>query len=61
MIQKLKDFLENVKIEFRKVTWPEHEQLMNSSWVVCVISALFTLFIFAADYVLRLAVDLLYK
>ncbi|RMI20784.1 MAG: preprotein translocase subunit SecE [Calditrichaeota bacterium] len=60
MIQKIKDFLEGVKTEMRKVSWPDKEELMNATFVVCVISAIFTLFIYLADLVMSQIVSLLY-
>ncbi|MCB0258540.1 MAG: preprotein translocase subunit SecE [Calditrichaeota bacterium] len=60
MFDKLKTFLEEVQKEMKKVSWPEREQLINSTFVVFVISALFTLFIYLADLAVSNIVNLLY-
>ena len=60
MFDKLKTFLEEVQQEMKKVSWPEREQLINSTFVVFVISALFTLFIYLADLAVSNIVNLLY-
>ena len=60
MWKKARQFYEDVLTEMKKVNWPERDQLINSTFVVFVISALFTLFIFGADSVMSMVVDLLY-
>lgn len=60
MFEKLKTFLDEVQKEMKKVSWPEREQLINSTFVVFVISALFTLFIYLADLAVSNIVNLLY-
>jgi preprotein translocase subunit SecE len=60
MFEKLKTFLDEVQKEMKKVSWPEREQLINSTFVVFVISALFTLFIYLADMAVSNIVNLLY-
>ena len=60
MIKKAKKFLEDVRVEMKKVVWPEREQLINSTVVVIVISALFTLFIFFADSIVSRIINILY-
>jgi preprotein translocase subunit SecE len=60
MIKKAKQFLEDVRVEMKKVVWPEREQLINSTVIVVVISALFTLFIFFADTIISRIINILY-
>ena len=60
MFNKPKEFLEDVQKEMKKVSWPEREQLINSTFVVIVISALFTVFIFLADWVVSNLINLIY-
>ncbi len=60
MFDKVKEFLDQVKIEMKKVSWPDREELINSTLVVFVISALFTLFIFFTDSVVSFIINLLY-
>jgi preprotein translocase subunit SecE len=60
MIKKSKQFIEDVRVEMKKVIWPEREKLINSTVIVVVISALFTLFIFLADTVISKVINILY-
>ena len=60
MIQKSKEFVEDVRTEMKKVSWPERHELMNSTYVVIVISIIFTLIIFAADWIVSTVVNLIY-
>jgi len=60
MIKKAKQFLEDVRVEMKKVVWPEREQLINSTVIVVVISALFTLFIFFTDTIVSRIINILY-
>ncbi|MCK5454614.1 MAG: preprotein translocase subunit SecE [Calditrichia bacterium] len=60
MIKKAKQFLEDVRVEMKKVVWPEREQLINSTVIVVVISALFTLFIFFTDTIISRIINILY-
>jgi preprotein translocase subunit SecE len=60
MIKKAKQFLEDVRVEMKKVVWPEREQLINSTVIVVVISALFTLFIFFTDTIVSRIIKILY-
>ncbi len=59
-VEKAKSFINDVIVEMRKVSWPTWEQLVNSSVVVIVISALFTLFIFVVDQIVSFVVKHLY-
>jgi preprotein translocase subunit SecE len=60
MFNKPKEFIDDVQKEMKKVSWPEREQLVNSTFVVIVISALFTVFIFLADWVVSNLINLVY-
>ncbi len=60
MIEKIKQFFEDVNTEMKKVSWPEKEALINSTIVVIVVSALFTLFIFAVDTSVSKIINLFY-
>jgi len=60
MIKKFKQFIEDVRVEMKKVVWPERDQLINSTIVVIVISALFTLFIFLTDTLVSNIINILY-
>ena len=60
MIKKIQAFIEDVKIEMAKVSWPTHKELTNSTMIVVVVSILFTLFIFGSDIVISNVVKLFY-
>ena len=60
MIKKIRQFLEDVRTEMRKVSWPERPELLNSTYVVIVISIIFTLIIFAADWIVSTVINLIY-
>jgi preprotein translocase subunit SecE len=60
MIKKTKQFVEDVRVEMKKVIWPEREQLVSSTVIVLVISAIFTLFIFFADTIISRVINILY-
>lgn len=52
MFNKIAKFLTDVKVEMSKVSWPTRPELINSTTIVAVVSILFTLYIFSADYIL---------
>ena len=52
MFRKIAQFIEDVKLEMSKVSWPSKDELINSTIIVAVVSVLFTIYIFAADYIL---------
>ena len=60
MIKKSKEFVEDVRTEMKKVNWPERNDLLNSTYVVIVISFIFTVIIFAADWIVSTVVNLIY-
>lgn len=60
MIKKAKQFIEDVRVEMKKVIWPERDQLLNSTVVVIVVSIIFTLFIFFADTIIAKIINILY-
>ncbi|MFN2127490.1 MAG: preprotein translocase subunit SecE [Anaerolineales bacterium] len=60
MIKKARQFIEDVQVEMKKVVWPERDQLINSTVVVIVVSALFTLFIFFSDTIISKLINVLY-
>ncbi|MBN2619897.1 preprotein translocase subunit SecE [candidate division WOR-3 bacterium] len=51
MVQKIIDYVKKVYLEMRKVTWPTRKELVNSTIVVVIISAIVALIIFVLDTV----------
>lgn len=60
MSEKIKQFYEDVFRELKKVSWPDKDQIISSSFVVVVITVVFTTFIYAADMLISSLVNLLY-
>jgi preprotein translocase SecE subunit len=60
MIKKLQSFIENVQKEMAKVTWSTKDELLNSSFIVIVVTALFTIYILFADLIISKLVEFLY-
>ena len=58
MITKITKFINDVKVEMAKVSWPTREELINSTMIVAVVSILFTTFIFVADLIISRVMQL---
>ena len=52
MLAKTKNFLEEVKAELAKVTWPTRKETIATTWVVIVIIFVISLYLGACDLVL---------
>jgi preprotein translocase subunit SecE len=50
MIQKLKIFFKEVKVEAKKVNYPSREELIGSTWVVIVTVLVVSFFLGAIDF-----------
>lgn len=61
MIKKIKDYLDSVRQEMKKVTWPEWDELKSTTFVVIVATFIFTIYIFFADALLGFLIGLIYK
>ena len=57
VVTRIKDFVQDVLVEFRKVTWPSRQELINSTVVVIVVTVVLSLFLGAIDIVLARAVE----
>jgi len=51
-VQKVKSFLESVKLELTKVTWPTRKETVATTGVVVVIIFLISIYLGACDIVL---------
>ncbi len=49
MMNKIKEFFREVKIEIKKVVYPSKEELIGSTWVVIVTSIVISLFLGIVD------------
>jgi len=60
MIKKTQAFMEDVKREMLKVSWPTRNELMNSTMIVVLVSAIFTTFIFLSDLLVSNVIKIFY-
>ncbi len=51
MIRKFRVFVQEVRIELGKVSWPSRPELVSSTWVVMISTALFALLIGVFDVI----------
>ena len=57
MFKKIQKFGSDVKYEMSKVSWPDWDDLRSSTYVVLVLSAILTLFLFVVDLFLSKSVS----
>ena len=58
---KAKEFLSEVRSEMRKVSYPSKDEVVGTTIVVIVTSAVFAVFLFAADKLITLGYQGLVK
>jgi preprotein translocase subunit SecE len=56
-IRSGRDFVADVQTEMKKVTWPDWPQLKNSTFVILVFVVVVALIIFAMDFVVNQALE----
>jgi preprotein translocase subunit SecE len=49
MIEKLKQFFKEVKVETKKVVYPNREELIGSTWVVIITVMVISVFLGVVD------------
>lgn len=59
-MNKFKTYLEEVVKEMRKVSWPKQSELVANTAITLVASLVMALFIYGADRVIGLVLDLIY-
>ena len=52
MVKKIQSFLNDVRFEMSKVSWPTWEELKSSTYVVLSLSFILILFLFMVDFIL---------
>lgn len=57
MITKIKEFMNGVQFEMKKVSWPTWEELRGSTVVVLGLSLILSVFLFVVDFVLSRIVN----
>ncbi|MBM3252893.1 MAG: preprotein translocase subunit SecE [Candidatus Omnitrophica bacterium] len=61
MFKKIVNFLNEVKIEFKKVTWSTREELIGSTTVVIVTTLILALFVGFIDALLSAAITIIFR
>lgn len=61
MLEKVKNYLTETRIELRKVTWPNKGELKDATRVVVVASILLTIFIGIVDQILSNIIKLVFR
>jgi len=61
MFAKVGNFLTEVKVELGKVAWPTRQELISSTWIVIVMTALLAIYIGILDLVLSKLLGLLLR
>ena len=56
-IAKITEFFREVVLEFKRVTWPSRQELINSTVVVIVVTVVLAFFLGAVDVGLTKAVE----
>jgi len=60
MFRKLNKFIQEVKQEMSKVSWPSKDELKGTTTVVIVVTLVLTLFIFATDKILEAILNFIF-
>lgn len=61
MIEKIKTFFSEVKIEGKKVNYPAKDELIGSTWVVVITVVVMSLYLGAIDLVLAKVVNFMIR
>jgi preprotein translocase subunit SecE len=56
-VARVREFTQEVLAEFRKVTWPSRQELVNSTVVVVVVTLVLAFFLGGVDIVLARVVE----
>jgi preprotein translocase subunit SecE len=56
-LRRAQEFVREVLAEFRKVSWPSRQELINSTVVVITVTVVVSLFLGAVDIVLARVVE----
>lgn len=60
MFQKVTNFVQDVKQEMAKVSWPTKDQLKGQTMIVIGVSLFFAIFIFLVDHLLSRLLSFIY-
>lgn len=60
-MSKVNEFIEGVKKEMKKVSWPSKEELRDNTAVTVVFSIILSVFIFLVDQVYSTVLEFIYQ
>ncbi len=60
-MNSIKEYLEDVRKEMKKVSWPDQQELIDYTIVVVVFTILLSAFIFAVDQVYSTVLEAIYQ
>ncbi|MBA4159305.1 MAG: preprotein translocase subunit SecE [Gemmatimonadetes bacterium] len=61
IIPKTQTFLEDVREQMQKVTWPDWPQLKNSTFVIIVFVIILAIVIFGIDFLVTAVLNLIHS
>jgi preprotein translocase subunit SecE len=59
MFRKIRNFIDGVIFEMKKVSWPSWEELKGSTVVVLILSLIISVFLFLVDLILTRVVNVI--
>jgi preprotein translocase subunit SecE len=57
IVTRIREFVQEVLAEFRKVTWPSRQELINSTTIVIVVTVVLAFFLGGVDIALARLVE----
>jgi len=60
-IANTREFLHDVRVEMKQVTWPSREDVISTTWVVIATVAFFGVFLAVVDKLVQLGVAYVFK
>jgi preprotein translocase subunit SecE len=60
-LQNTRDFVREVRVEMKQVTWPTREDVVSTTWVVIGAVAFFGIFFAIVDWIVQHGVERLFK
>ena len=60
-MKKIRQYIEEVQTEFKKVIWPTQQELTDNTIIVVVFTIVVSAFIFGVDQVYSTILDVIYR
>jgi len=60
-MNKIKDYLDEVMKEMRKVNWPNRKELLSNTGLTLIGAVIFSAFIYVADQIISFALEFIYR